>query len=196
MTIRSEERGLNAAGPGELPRLEALATEDRTSLRGSKRDRRFFSARRAIGRRLHTFAAHRRTTRTRRRARRALRLAALAPFGFVLEVLVGEEELLARRPDELRAAVHAVEGLVLELHRPYLPLTHSTICCAPWRRATAARFQSPVCQIPDGTANRKLATRPDAASPTRGAASSASVCAPAPASRGADRPASDRTNVS
>src|SRR5262249_37559472 len=35
----------------------------------------------------------------------------------VLEVLVGEELLLARRPDELRRAVHAPEDPVLELHR-------------------------------------------------------------------------------
>ena len=52
-------------------------------------------------------------------------VARLAPLGLVLEVLVGEEQLFTRRPDELRAAVHAVQHLVLEFHRwipPFLLL--------------------------------------------------------------------------
>ena len=44
--------------------------------------------------------------------RRSLRLARLASFRLVLEILVGEEELLAGRPDELRAAVHAVAAIL------------------------------------------------------------------------------------
>src|SRR5262249_10587619 len=51
------------------------------------------------------------------RPRGPLRLARLAALRLVLEVLVGEELLLARRPDELRTAVHAPEDPVLELHR-------------------------------------------------------------------------------
>ena len=61
---------------------------------------------------------------SRRRTGRALGLAALAAFGLVLEVLVGEEVLFARGPHELCPAIHATEQLVLELHRP-LPLTSS-----------------------------------------------------------------------
>ena len=60
----------------------------------------------------------RRDGRARCRSRCALGLAALAPLRLVFEVLVGEEELLARRPDERVAAIHATERLVLELHRP------------------------------------------------------------------------------
>ena len=51
------------------------------------------------------------------RAGRPLGLARLTPLRLVLEILVGEEELLACRPDELGAAIHAVQRLVLELHR-------------------------------------------------------------------------------
>jgi hypothetical protein len=46
----------------------------------------------------------------------SLGLAGLASLGFVLEVLVREEELLSRRPHEFRVAVHAREDSVLELH--------------------------------------------------------------------------------
>src|SRR5258706_519786 len=44
------------------------------------------------------------------------RLAPLAPLRLVLEVLVCEKLLLASRPDELRAAIDAVQYPVLELH--------------------------------------------------------------------------------
>src|SRR5262249_40103587 len=47
----------------------------------------------------------------------AFRLAPLATLRLVLEVLVGEELLFSSRPDELRAAIHAPEDPVLELHR-------------------------------------------------------------------------------
>ena len=42
---------------------------------------------------------------------------AFASLGFVLEVLISEKQLLSRGPDEFRRAIHAVEDLVLELHR-------------------------------------------------------------------------------
>jgi hypothetical protein len=51
-----------------------------------------------------------------RRPRNPLGLAGLAALRLVLEVLVGEKLLLAGRPDELRAAIHAREDSVLELH--------------------------------------------------------------------------------
>ena len=46
----------------------------------------------------------------------ALALAALATFGFVLELLIVEEKLFARSENEVGAAIHALENLVLELH--------------------------------------------------------------------------------
>src|SRR5207249_3121196 len=42
----------------------------------------------------------------------------------IFEIFVGEEQLLAGRPDEGVAAVHAVQRLVLELHRY---LSHSPL---------------------------------------------------------------------
>src|SRR5205085_10958123 len=98
----------------------ALAAEHRTALRGSERHRRFFSARRAHGRRFDALASD----ATARRPRRTLGLAALAALGLVLEIFVGEEQLLAGSPDEGGPAVHADQALVLELHRY---LSHSPL---------------------------------------------------------------------
>ena len=39
-----------------------------------------------------------------------------AAFGFVLELFIVKEELFASGEDEIGAAVHALENLVLELH--------------------------------------------------------------------------------
>src|SRR4029079_8683768 len=108
---------LNAARPRKLPRLETLPAEHRASLRGTEGYGRLFTARRAVRGGCNAFAADR---GARRRARCALGLARLATLRLVLEILVGEEELLAGSPDELGAAVYAVERLVLELHRPSL----------------------------------------------------------------------------
>jgi hypothetical protein len=46
----------------------------------------------------------------------AFRLAILAALGFVLELFVVEEELLAGGEDEIRTAVDALQNLVLEFH--------------------------------------------------------------------------------
>src|SRR6266542_213180 len=110
---------LHAAGARELPGLEALPAEDRPPLRRPEGDGGFLAARGAVGRRLDPLA---RDGRAARGPRRALRFAGFAALWLVLEILVGEEKLLAGRPDELGTAVHAGEGLVLELHRS-LPLT-------------------------------------------------------------------------
>src|SRR4051794_3342219 len=104
---------LDAAGPGELPGLKAFLAEDRTPLSRLERHGGFFAARRTVGDRFHPFACDHRA----RGAAGPFVLAGLTPLGFVLEVLVGEELLFSRRPDELRAAVHAPEDPVLELHR-------------------------------------------------------------------------------
>src|SRR6185503_13923765 len=65
----------------------------------------------------------------------ALALAGLAPLRFILEVLVGEELLLSRRPDELRTAVHACEDPVLKLHRSLPRRARSFFC----RRYSSSR---------------------------------------------------------
>src|SRR5204863_9264522 len=99
-----------AAGARELPLLEALLAEDRSALRRSERHRRILSARRAGGLGLAAIA-HR---RTRAHPVCPFCLARLAALRLVLELLVGEEELLTGCPDELRRAVHTPQGLVLE----------------------------------------------------------------------------------
>jgi hypothetical protein len=103
---------LDASGPGKFPGLEALFTEDGSPLRWSKRHGRFLATGRTSCDRFNTFTGHR-----ARRATGPFDLTVLAPFRFVLEVFVGEELLLSRRPDEFRATVNAPEDPVLELHR-------------------------------------------------------------------------------
>ena len=44
------------------------------------------------------------------------RFAGFAPFWFILELLVTEEELFSRREDEVRAAVNTFQHLVLKFH--------------------------------------------------------------------------------
>src|SRR6476646_585173 len=109
-------RRLNAARARKFPRLETFPAEHRASLCGTEGHGRFFSARRAVGGGFNPFAADR---GARRRAGRTLSLARLASFRLVLEILVGEEQLLAGSPDELGAAVYADERLILELHRSF-----------------------------------------------------------------------------
>jgi hypothetical protein len=106
---------LHASRAGELPRLETLAAEDRTPLRGTERHRCFLAARRAVGRRFNAFAANRRAATSRTRC--ALGFAALAAFRLIFEIFVGEEQLLAGGPDKRGPTVHAGQSLVKELHR-------------------------------------------------------------------------------
>src|SRR4026208_863745 len=112
----SSERGASErlpAGTFKLPLLEAFLAEDRSALRGTEGHRGVLAARRAGGLGLDAIA-HRRPGA---HPARSLRLARLAALGLVLELLVSEEELFTRRPDELRRTVHTPQGLVLELHR-------------------------------------------------------------------------------
>jgi hypothetical protein len=46
----------------------------------------------------------------------AFTLAVLAAFGFVLELFIVEEELFTSGENEVGAAVHTLENLVLEVH--------------------------------------------------------------------------------
>src|SRR5262249_62017573 len=116
-------------------------------------------------------------------ARRPLRLARLASLRLVLEILVGEEELLAGGPDELCTAINAGERLILELHRS-LP-SRDPARCPRLELGTAVR---PV-QRPDGLPWLST-TR------LRDAASCGYACARVLASHADDPPASDRTNAS
>ncbi|HTH00707.1 MAG TPA: hypothetical protein VL882_10600 [Vicinamibacterales bacterium] len=115
----TREGGLNAARARKLPRLETFAAKYRTSLGGTERYGRFFSASRTVGGRFHAFPSDR---GTRRRAGCSFGLARFASLRLVLEILVGEEELFTSSPNELGAAIYTIERLVLELHRSF-PLT-------------------------------------------------------------------------
>ena len=112
----TREGGLNAARARKLPRLETFAAKYRTSLGGTERYGRFFSASRTVGGRFHAFPSDR---GTRRRAGCSFGLARFASLRLVLEILVGEEELFTSSPNELGAAIYASERLVLELHRSF-----------------------------------------------------------------------------
>jgi hypothetical protein len=46
----------------------------------------------------------------------SLALAVLAAFGFVLELLVVEEQLFTRREHEIRATIDALQNLILVFH--------------------------------------------------------------------------------
>src|SRR3979490_2468659 len=87
---------LLAPGPGELPGLEAFFAEHRAPLGRLEGHRRFLTTGCATGLRFAPVEGH----PAAGRSSRALALTGFAPLRLVLEVLVGEELLLSRRPDE------------------------------------------------------------------------------------------------
>src|SRR2546423_3659633 len=99
------QKTLDAAGPCELPGLEAFLAEDRAPLSRLEGHGRFLPARGAVSDGFHPFARSSGPGRTAR----PLTLAGLATLGFVLEVLVGKKLLFSRRPDEFCGAIHAIE---------------------------------------------------------------------------------------
>src|SRR3954454_14986654 len=103
-----------ASGAREFAGLKAFFAEHRAPLCWLERHRRFLAAVRTCGDRFNPFAGT--ATRAAGRPRSAFGLARFAALRFVLEILVGEELLFSRRPDELRATVYAPEQPVLELH--------------------------------------------------------------------------------
>jgi len=107
-------RDLNPSRPRKLPLLEALLAKHRATLRWTEGYCRFLPARRALGRRFDPVPC-RRWPGTDPVG--SLSLARLAPLRLVFELLIGEEQLFACSPNEIRAAIHAPQGLVLELHR-------------------------------------------------------------------------------
>src|SRR5476651_1287765 len=92
-----------AASPGEFPGLEAFLAEHRAPLGRLEGHRRFLTTGRTHGDGFHPFAGHPASGWPRR----ALALTGFAALRLVLEVLVGEELLFSRRPDELCTAIHA-----------------------------------------------------------------------------------------
>src|SRR5262249_10329049 len=117
---------LHASSPGEFPGLEAFLAEHGASLRRPERHRRFLATGRARGHGFDPLAGR----SSAGRPGGALAFTGFASLRLVLEVLVGEKLLFARRPDELRAAIHAPEDPVLELHRS-LPRRGRTLSLAP-----------------------------------------------------------------
>src|SRR5208282_5964692 len=92
------------------PLLKTLAAQHRPSLRRPERHRGFFPALRAVrpGLRLCVRMPARRRVRRGPQHRHSLALAVLAAFGFVLELLVVEEQLFARCEHEIRATIDAL----------------------------------------------------------------------------------------
>jgi len=89
--------------------LETAAAEHGSALGGLKGDSGFGSAFRTGG---TSFRAHFLA------AADPFRLALLAALGVVLKLFVVEEDLLARRKNELRAAVYARQNSISEFHWP------------------------------------------------------------------------------
>ena len=109
------------------PLLETFATEHRPSLGRTKRYRRFFAALRAV---CAGFRFRKRVTvRTESRAGGPLPFAVLASLGFVLELLIMEEQLFPGCEYEIRTTIHTLQNLVLEFHckrRSHSPTLRST----------------------------------------------------------------------
>src|SRR6185503_10290251 len=122
---------LHTSRSGKLPGLEAFFAEHRTPLRRPERYGRFLAACRTHRHGLYALARCGRI----HGSSGAFCLAGFTTLRLVLEVLVGEKLLFARRPDELRAAVNAPEDPVLELHRS-LPRRTGPVLLT---RATPAR---------------------------------------------------------
>jgi len=100
---------------GRPPLLEAIPAKHRSSLRRPERNRGFFAALRTNG---MGFGSGRTALPATACAkiRNPLRLAALAPLGFIPELLIVEKHLFAGGKNEVRPAVDALQHLVLKLH--------------------------------------------------------------------------------
>src|ERR1041385_7953106 len=101
------------------PRLEALPAKHRTALGRLKRHRRLLAALRATGASFHTSCLLRRVN-YRWIRHFAFRFAVFATTGFILELLIVEEQLFAGCEDEFGIAVDALQYLVLKLHEEML----------------------------------------------------------------------------
>src|SRR5437016_9536286 len=100
-----------------LALLEAFATENRASLGRPERYGSFLAAGRAVGTGFGALIVAAATVVAGRPyLPRPLGLARFAAFRLVLELFIVEKKLLARREDEVRAAVHALQNPILEFH--------------------------------------------------------------------------------
>ena len=100
-----------------LALLEAFATENRTSLGRPEGYGSFLAAGRAVGAGFGALIVAAATVVAGRPyLPRPLGLARFTAFRLVLELFIVEKKLLARREDEVRAAVHALQNPILEFH--------------------------------------------------------------------------------
>lgn len=111
--------------------LEALTAKHRSPLRRFEGHSGFLAALRAVRPGL-SFCIVAGSCNSQRRS--TLRFTILATFGFVLKLLVVEKQLFPSGKDEVRAAVHALQHLVLEFHgkapfnpAPLRPNTNPTL---------------------------------------------------------------------
>jgi hypothetical protein len=99
--------------------LEALAAEDRPTLRWAEGDSGLLAA---LGTSGFGFGADLRAAAcATRRTLGALGFAGFAAFGFVLEAFIGEKHLFAGGEDKLRTAFGTLQDFIVEFHEP-LPL--------------------------------------------------------------------------
>src|ERR1051326_9109480 len=94
--------------------LEAFPAKYRASLRRLERNSGFLAALRTDGPRFDLRIAA--GSRSGSQHAGPLRFARLTPLGLVLELLVVEKQLLPGSENKIRAAVHALQSLVLEFH--------------------------------------------------------------------------------
>ena len=106
---------LDAAGSGELTRLETFAAENRAALRRTEGHRGFLAAGRAVRGCFHPLPAIA-PPEAGRDARLALH--ALHRFGSFLKFLSAKNSCSPAVQTNSVAAIHAIQRLVLELHRP------------------------------------------------------------------------------
>jgi len=97
-----------------LPLLKALPAKNRSALRGFERNSSFTLAPGADCLGFHPLIVSAGLRQTQRR--RAFGFAILTPLRLILELLVVKEQLLAGCEDEISAAIHALQTLILELH--------------------------------------------------------------------------------
>jgi hypothetical protein len=105
--------------PHRPPRLEALPTEDRPSLRGSEGNGRFLTALRTGRLRFGTYLPAPATATASGFG--SFGFAGFAALRFVLKSLVGEKHLLAGSKNELGAALGTLQHLIVEFHGRFPP---------------------------------------------------------------------------
>jgi hypothetical protein len=105
-TVNFQPRAVRSGGAKGAALLEALATKNRTSLRGPEGDSRILAT---LGAGRLRFGAHLRGAATSASTTfSALGFAALAPFRLVLETFVGEKHLFAGSKNKLSAALRTL----------------------------------------------------------------------------------------